>query len=173
MDEYDIGEHSKTVYAHFALAIYLAQCLEHGIVNALVYLDLIPRRAPAVRNAAEWAAAVDAFMDRHFEDSLGRMVGNLKQVTDVGPDLEHLLSEALRKRNWLAHHYFRERASDFMNRAGHDRMIAELEEAQGLFRRADRSLEAVLKPVREKWGFTDERLHEQFERLRKESMDDV
>ena len=37
-------EHVKTVYAHYGLALYLAQCLEHGLANALVYVNLIPRR---------------------------------------------------------------------------------------------------------------------------------
>jgi len=36
------GEHIKEVYAHFGLAIYLAQVLEHGIVNALVCADFVP-----------------------------------------------------------------------------------------------------------------------------------
>jgi hypothetical protein len=35
-------EHVKTVYAHFGLAVYLAQVLEHGLVNALVFVDLLP-----------------------------------------------------------------------------------------------------------------------------------
>ncbi|WP_269077590.1 hypothetical protein [Xanthomonas cannabis] len=31
----DHGEQVKEIYARFGLAIYQAQCLEHGLVNAL------------------------------------------------------------------------------------------------------------------------------------------
>tara|TARA_R110001583_G_C5419106_1_gene387649 strand:- start:39 stop:200 length:162 start_codon:yes stop_codon:yes gene_type:complete len=51
----DEGEHVKDVYAHFGLAMYLAQVLEHGIVNALVYTDLIPRRAKDIASSEQWA----------------------------------------------------------------------------------------------------------------------
>lgn len=158
METYDVGEHNKTVYAHFGLAIYLAQCLEHGLVNALVYLDLIPNKAKVVQNRDEWAASVDEFMDRHFEHTLGRMICDLKRVTSVPARLESTLAEALRQRNWLAHDYFRERASEFMTVTGRERMIGELETAQNLFRDADRALDGAIKAVREKYGFTDERL---------------
>jgi hypothetical protein len=45
----DEGEHIKEVFAHFGLALYLAQCLEHGIVNALSQLDLFTVQAPEIR----------------------------------------------------------------------------------------------------------------------------
>ena len=39
-------------------------------------------------------------------------------------------------------------------------MIAELEAAQGLFRRADELLSTTVKPMRERYGFTDKRLED-------------
>ena len=49
-DEDESGDHYKTVYAHFGAAMYFAQCLEHGLVNALVYLDLIPNHPRPYRS---------------------------------------------------------------------------------------------------------------------------
>jgi hypothetical protein len=125
-DTYDEGEHNKEVYAHIGLAIYHAQCLEHEIVNCLVYLDLIPNRAHTVRSRAEWEAACDNFYGEHFEHTLGRMIHDLRGVTSVPIELEDILKSSLQTRNWLAHHFFRERAREFMSRAGRDRMIDEL-----------------------------------------------
>src|SRR6185437_1304919 len=110
MDNDSLSEQIKDVYANFGLAIYQAQCLEHGLVNALVFLDLIPNRRKLARSVAEWADSVDSFMDSKFEFTLGKMIRALKQVTAVPADLEGLLSVALSKRNWLAHSYFRDRA---------------------------------------------------------------
>jgi hypothetical protein len=42
----DKDEHHKEVYAHFGLAVFTAQVLEHGIVNALVLCDLISNNRP-------------------------------------------------------------------------------------------------------------------------------
>lgn len=102
-------------------------------------------------------------MDRHFEQTLGRMLRSLQSLTSISKDLECLLCEALTKRNWLAHDYFRDRATDFMNEQGRNCMIQELQEAQSLFKEADNALEVAFRPVREKYGITDEWLEKHME----------
>jgi hypothetical protein len=151
-------EHVKTVYAHYGVALYFAQCLEHGLANALVYVDLIPRSARAARTSDQWTTEFDAFMGRSFEQTLGRLIRDLRLATAVPQDLEDQLTLALKRRNWLAHNYFRERASQFMSAGGRDDMIQELEEAQALFQRVDDLLGQAVKPVREKYGLTDDKL---------------
>ena len=155
-------EQIKEVYAQFGLAIYLAQVLEHGIGNALVYTSLIPSNIGNVRSATEWQEKFDQFLGTHFEKTLGRMISTLKAQVAIPNNLESLLSTALKTRNWLAHHYFRDRSDEFMNEAGRMKMIVELEEAQALFSRTDQILGATIKPLREKHGFTDERFEQFF-----------
>jgi hypothetical protein len=155
-------EHVKTVYAQFGLAMYLAQVLEHGLVNALVVLDLLPSRVGKPVPRKEWEREFESFMERHFETTLGRMIRNLKTVTPVPTELETILSDALRRRNFLAHDYFRERAEKFMSIEGREDMLSELQEAQALFEEADAKLTDVSRPLREKFGLTDERLAEFF-----------
>ena len=168
MDNDSLSEQVKEVYANFGLAIYQAQCLEHGLVNALVFLDLIPNRRKLARSIAEWADSVDSFMDSKFEFTLGKMIRALKQVTAVPADLEGLLSVALSKRNWLAHSYFRDRAETFLTRSGRASMLVELEEVQAIFNHADTALDAAIKPVRLKVGLTDEALAQTYAKLRVE-----
>jgi len=97
-------------------------------------------------------------MGRNFEQTLGRLIRDLRETTVVPPELEDKLTHALRRRNWLAHNFFRERAEDFMSARGRDGMIRELEEAQTMFQAADDLLNQTIKPIRGKYGFTDERL---------------
>lgn len=165
MTKNDEGEHVKEVYARFGLAVYYAQVLEHGLVNALVILDLIPSRRHRARSSEEWGAEVDAFMDRHFEATMGRMMKNLRDVTQVGADLENLLRDALKKRNWLVHDYFRERASEFMSSAGREQMLREVDECRDLFQAADQGLEGIVAPLRSKAGITDELLEREYQRM--------
>ena len=151
-------EHVKTVYAHFGLALYLAQVLEHGLANALMCAELLPRRAGKPVPRKEWEAEFDAFMDQQFEQTLGRLIRGLRSATSVPADLEGLLTDALKTRNFLTHHFFRERAESFMSRDGREKMIREFELAQKLFEAADERLTEVAKPLREKYGLSDERL---------------
>jgi hypothetical protein len=74
---YDEDEHIKEVYARFGLALYCAQVLEHWLVNALVMMDLIPNRRHQARAEEEWANEVDPFMDRQFEEPMGRLIKKL------------------------------------------------------------------------------------------------
>ncbi len=92
------NEHVKTVYAHYGLALYLAGCLEHGLANALVYLNLIPQKARTIRTKEGWAAEFDSFMDRNFEQTLGRLIRKLRDVTVVSPEFEDKLTQALKQR---------------------------------------------------------------------------
>ena len=149
----DPNEHTKEVYAHFGLALYLAQVLEHGLVIALVYADLFPNKEPS-----QTRADFDLFMDKYFAATMGQMIKNFRKFVSVPPELEMVLLEARDKRNWLAHHYFRERAEEFMKEDGRENMIAELQGAQALFDRADGLLTDVTRPLRERFGFTDEKL---------------
>jgi hypothetical protein len=165
MTEHDESEHVKEVYARFGLAIYYAQVLEHGLVNALVILDLIPSRRHLARSGEEWGTEVDAFMDRHFETTMGRLMKNLRDVTQVGVDLENLLCDAIKKRNWLAHNYFRERATEFMSSAGREQMLREVDECRDLFQTADQRLEGIVAPLRSKAGITDELLECEYRRM--------
>jgi hypothetical protein len=154
MDEAE--ETSKEVYARFGLAVYYAQVLEYGLVNAMVILRLLSHRQTVARDREQWRAAVDGFMDRQFQTTLGRMIKGFREGSDVPPDLEGLLGRALEKRNWLAHHYFRERADQFVTHAGRSRMLEELGVVRQLFEDADEALDSFVRPVRRRYGISDE-----------------
>lgn len=165
MSAHDKGEHVKEVYARFGLAVYSAQVLEHGLVNALMILDLIPSRRHLARSRDEWGTEVDAFMDRHFGATMGRMLKNLRDVTQVDADLENLLRDALSKRNWLVHDFFRERITEFMSTAGREQMLREVDECRNLFKTADERLETIVGPLRRKAGITDDLLEREYRHL--------
>ena len=164
MTEHDESEHVKEVYARFGLAVYYAQVLEHGLVNALLILDLVPSRPRIARSSEEWGAAVDKFTGRHFETTMGQMMKNLRDVTQVGADLESMLRDALQKRNSLVHDYFRERATKFMSSVGREQMLREVDEWRDLFDTADQHLEKVVAPLRTEAGITDEMVEREFQR---------
>jgi predicted RNA polymerase sigma factor len=158
----DDDSHTRETYAHFGLAMYLAQVLEHGLVNAMVVARLPePNRIQR--------SSIDDFMDQKFEQTLGRLIRDLRDFVEVPDEVGDQLAEALRTRNWLAHAYFRERAAQFLTRAGRNQMISELKDAQELFHRTYRALEDILAPIREKFGLTEETLQREIDRVRAET----
>jgi len=138
----------RETYAHFGLAIFRAQGLEHAIVNAMVVARM-PDRARITRND------IDAFMDRHFKQTLGQLMRALNKFVTVPSDVTDVLDRALTRRNWLAHDYFRERAAEFMTNSGCLQMISELQAAQQLFADASGALDDLVRPIREQFGITD------------------
>jgi len=159
------SEHCKEVYARFGLAMYEAQVLEHGIVNALVIVDLIPERRPLARSRTEWENDFDEFMGRQFKHTMGRLLRYLGSITKPPPDLGDLLTRALEKRNWLAHEFFRERATEFVTSKGRDQMLTEVDECAALFRSADEALVNVMQPLRTKQGITNEMLEKSLQAM--------
>jgi hypothetical protein len=155
--DYDDSQ-TRDVYAHFGLAMFLAQGLEHAIVNSLVILRL-PLRGQLTR------ADIDSLMEKNFRKPLGEILRALRSEVELPADLEATLTEALKVRNHLAHHYFRERANQFVSRSGRDQMLQELQVHQRLFEAADDQLGIALKPLRTKYGLTDEVYEAEFNRM--------
>jgi hypothetical protein len=148
----------RDTYAHYGLAMYQAQVLEHGVVNAMVYARLAERHR-VTRDE------IDAFMGLEFEKTLGALLRNLKTYVTVPDSLATSLPEALRLRNFLAHDYFRERAAAFMTEAGCLAMIEELQVWQEQFRGASRALTELMKPIGERFGITSEAIAGEAERM--------
>jgi hypothetical protein len=162
----DTGEHHKEVYAQFGLTFYMAQVLEHAIVNALLCCDLIPNRRKQVRSPADWASEVDKFMDGHFENTMAKLIRVLKQVTSVSGELEESLEQSLKARNFLAPSYFRARAELWFTEEDRGVMIEELQAARDLFKRTDLLIEEIVKPLRRRYGITDQVIDRAMEELK-------
>ena len=57
----------REVYAHFGLPVYMAQVLEHALVNAMVVARL-PQRARVT------GSEIDDFMSEQFDAMLGKLI---------------------------------------------------------------------------------------------------
>ena len=108
---------------------------------------------------------------QQFENTLGRLLHEIKNHVAIPDEVSALLGEALSKRNWLAHGYFWDRAADFMTDSGCVRMISELEMVQEVFEGAVQKLDAIVRPIRERFGLTDEAIAAEASNLVREADD--
>lgn len=148
-DEVQIRE----VYSRFGLAMFTAQVLEHGLVNALLVLRLLPTMADFA-NQMSWDAAFDRFYDRELAKTFGNMIRALEETEAISVGLSRRLRAAKERRDFLAHRFFREHDIDFMSGSGRTLMIAECEGLIELFQSLDREVEAVVAPQRLRFGIT-------------------
>ncbi len=160
MSEYSKSDHIRDVYANYGLAMYMAQVLEHELVNGMVTVNRANGRITTL-------SELDQFMELRFEKrTLGTLINEMRDHIAVDPELDSLLSSTLKTRNWLAHAYFRERGDgDFYTRPGKDRMIAELQRARDMFVEADRMLSEATRSLRESLGLTDDVIEAELKNL--------
>lgn len=155
----------RETFARYGRSMFFAQVLEHGLVNTIVTARLATMSRPVAQSRTEWEGIVEGLFEVQFERTMGQLLTALRPLVSVSTELEALLYEALRARNYLAHSFFRIRASEGMTRSGRDAMIAELDGSTDLFMKADRLLEEALRPLREPLGLTDEALAEAFREM--------
>lgn len=150
MYEESVNDQMKDLYAHFGLAYYLSNVLEHGIANALLVLELLEKREEVSQETWE------QLVDKHYEASFDKTFGKLKnqiakhqqdylELATVIPDIEKCVIE----RNFLAHHFWRENSMVVLDTDGRKIMIKRLEKARDLFREADKSLDNAMRPLLE------------------------
>lgn len=158
-DERDIE--TREVYAHAGLALYLAQCLEHEVINSLGLAEcirLLRTNWPSTESEiAEYQTHVDRAWDEAFQQTLGKLVSSLGgSGIQIPASLISDLHASLNARNRLVHRYFREQAGMWFTSEGRSSMAEELKAMQEQFSRTDRELHEATSKIRSSLGITEE-----------------
>jgi hypothetical protein len=159
---YDEGEHVKEAFAHFGRAIYMASLVETGLVHVLLQADFLTK----VKNAfvkgkgqdfsrEKYETDFDAFMQEHFGQTMGNLIKRFERQLEFDEKLKKRVSTAKGRRDYLVHHFWRDRAVRFGTKDGRDQIIAELSEDAEKFEALDKDVRSALKPVREKLGIKE------------------
>ena len=154
----DLGIAIRDVFAHFGAAMYAAQCVERQLV---IQAPMLLRMHPHVTTRAE----LDGLWDRMFGQTMGGTYRELERKGVLPVGCEGRLKEALRLRNWLAHNYFWDRATDFMTASGRERMRTELAAAAATLHGLDEELTDMSHDWRREVGVTDEVLAAELRRM--------
>jgi len=156
MDDQQKSAQVRDVYAHFGLAVYLAQCLEQSIFLHLVFFEHFPKAIATFKSKESWISAFNAFESRELGQTMGKLIRRLKEAGQPTEYIQVMLDEALQRRNWLAHGYFPDRAAALTLESGRERMIRELESIQSLFIEVASQIDAITLPVARNYGLTEE-----------------
>jgi uncharacterized protein YukE len=101
-------------------------------------------------------------------------VQDLRKARQQTPsDFEQSLKRALEYRNWLAHHYFWERAAHFDSAKGRLYMTTELQDIIGFLDTLNNQVNSMLRGWLEAQGTGSETFQAEIERLMQELVDQV
>ena len=147
------GELIKEVYARFGLAYYHSECLyrEICIINVMLsYRDknVITR------------ARTEEKMSNSFSETIGQLSSKVKDL--LPEEFHHQLDEAVEKRNFLAHHFWYDRAHLMSSSSGLLKMLDELDEYSSLFHNLDERLTGFFRSKWEQLGITKENFQKAF-----------
>lgn len=161
-DDYDDGDHIKETFAYFGRAYYEAGVLDSALALAILFIDFLPSvKANYLKNKVEFdRPAYEAAFDKFLADQHAQTLGNLRKRLFQSPLLDDGLKaeidEAKKKRDFIAHHYFRDRAVEFATRAGRDEMIAELDEIGNYLQAVASNVDVVIARAQRDLGIKPE-----------------
>ncbi len=161
----DLDEESwevRETFAYFGRAFYMASVLEVGLVHVLMWGDFMmqARQKYAATDGKsfdrkQYEIDFDAYVDRHFAQTMGNVLKRVETFPYLNADIRKRIRDAKVRRDFLAHHYWRERSVEFASQAGRARMRIELEDDTHTFQKLDRDIETSMKLVRHKLGIDD------------------
>jgi len=154
----DDGSQQHVVYARFGLAVYFGQVLEHGLANLIVVAE---RLTGQIVDEESWESRYDAL----FSKTAGGLVRLIADQSHLAAEGIELCRRAVKRRNWLTHHYFREHVLDSMTTEGRQRMVDTADDARRLFMRADAACEEVVNQLLAKAGVTEDQIEAEALRL--------
>lgn len=133
----------RELYARFGLAYYQSECLHRGLCFILALSEL-PSRDLVTRPRVEERLA------QAFSLTLGDVAAKVEAVLPAG--LSGELQKAVTARNFLAHHFWFERAHLMFSVENVRKLIAELDDYSKLFDCLDTRVDQLSKPKHKNLG---------------------
>ena len=158
-------QQNREMFARFGLVMYYAQCLERQIGDMLATIY----NPPFLEASSEDR---DSFFDEESAKTLGHMARDIDDRSDLSPKLKNRLEQAVKLRNWLAHEYFSERATDMLTSEGREKMICELQEKADWLKELDSEFTDISKNWLCRMGLSREEIESEIEKvLRRENIE--
>jgi hypothetical protein len=156
-----VEEQHRDVYCHFGAAAARASEFEMVLTNILL---LNAKRSGKVTTVEDFDA-LDAKL-RESKKTLGNLLKEVKLGTTLPGRTLGALGQALDCRNYLIHHFFRDKAFEFETEEGRTRLVNELREARDYIVVATRLANDLVQSMARDFGITPEAVQAEAEALR-------
>ncbi|AZH30502.1 hypothetical protein [Paenibacillus sp. M-152] len=156
-EEYKESEHSKECYAHFGLAVFYSQVLEHQLVNMIVLLKRSQGLVPTEDD-------FEALFERKFSITMGRLINEIKQVFELKDKDIDELEAILKLRNFIVHDFFKEKIELTFTKTGRNELIDELNSFVNRVKIMDNRLMEISSDLYRKSGITQQMIEDEVKR---------
>lgn len=157
----------RETFAYYGRAVYASSVVEVALAHILLYAQFMKKvRDEYVTTKGkgfdrkQYERDFDAFMDDQFAQTMGNLMRRVEKFGGFDDALKARIADAKKRRDFLTHHYWRERSVDFATSGGRERMREELNADAEMFERLDRDIDAAGAPLRSNLGIKDEMLED-------------
>jgi hypothetical protein len=154
---------TRETFAYFGRTFYMASALEVGLAHALLFAEFLhdeQQRLLATReddfDKKQYQTRFDAYVEKQFAQTMGNIIRRVERLAEITDDLKSRIRAAKQRRDYLAHHFWRDRATEFVTARGRDQMRTELLSDMEMFEALDRDINQAMLPARKRLGIDDE-----------------
>jgi hypothetical protein len=160
------SEHDlKDVYAQFGLTFSHACSVEATLANTILASDFVKnaiteskKSGKPIYTMEELSRRFEEFLAKQHRRMMGKLVGGINGLIDLDEDLSRRIDDALRRRNYLTHDFWRERGGEVISRKRRSLVLKDLIADQELFQQLAKDLEDVANSEVAKLGLDAEGL---------------
>jgi hypothetical protein len=139
----------------------MASHLELQLAFALVlgeFLTKIRKKAEQMGGISkkQYRAELDAYQKDQFAQTMGQIIRRVQVLPVFDETLRSQLAEAKKRRDFLIHHFWRERTMAIATLEGMHEVQDELHEHAAIFHDLAKAIDDALKPIRISIGMNDE-----------------
>jgi hypothetical protein len=161
----------RVLYYEFGRAAEMAQIMEMEAGNlalAFVSLAFDPSR---ITN--DERALLRAIIDDVNTRTFGNLLKQIRKIGEVSQSLQSIVDDALEKRNFLVHRFFRSHNLQIHSEDGRNNMIANLREIRETLSKAHAVLSGMTHTFNQAWGRPNISEQEAEEMMRKAKKLDI
>jgi len=143
----------KDIYAQFGLTFSHGCNVEGVLANLILTADFVKRMYDESKKAGKpiydrytMGRKLEEYLDEQHEKTMGQLMsrrGGIKEFIQLDPAIEKRVDDALRRRNYLAHDFWRERGQEALSVKRRTAVFADLKADELFFEELAKELEAV------------------------------
>ncbi|MDF2621704.1 MAG: hypothetical protein K0S00_4363 [Xanthobacteraceae bacterium] len=108
----------KEIYAHFGAVMFKFALIEHSLINIFIFASSIrDTKIGKIKTKSDWEESIDCYFEIAKSKTFGNLINGVVIFKRFVKFKENLLN-IKKKRNYFAHHFFREDAAYFSSADG-------------------------------------------------------
>ena len=157
--EFSDTDQYKEVYARFGLCIFHFQVLEHQLLNMIL---IINKQMNIKMSDEEYNQIFYSYSD----NTMGKLIEKVSTLFRFDEKIRAKLWDIHQKRNFYAHHYFKDRSTKWYTIEGRFEMIQEIDLVDMKTKELEENLVILAEPLVKSLGLTDEIIEKEFKKLK-------